>query len=125
MVVRRISDVHRPGHCHHPGGRLGGLLGRLRSLPRQVGRAGLDRLRRLPLVVALARYGQGRRGAGLLVGLAVPVIGSIAGIGLVLYFTGAVMTVVRARWYSHIPYPLVYVAPVLVSIGLGLAARRP
>ena len=63
--------------------------------------------------------------AGLLVGLAVPVIGPITGIGLVLYFTGAVITVVRARWYSHIPYPLVYVAPVLVSIGLGLAARRP
>lgn len=59
---------------------------------------------------------------GLLVGLAVPVIGLLAGIGLVLYFLGAVVTVVRARWYSHIPYPLVYLAPVVGSLALGLAA---
>lgn len=59
---------------------------------------------------------------GLLVGLAVPVIGLLAGIGLVLYFLGAVITVVRARWYSHIPFPLVYLAPVVGSLALGLAA---
>jgi len=33
-----------------------------------------------------------------------------------------VITVVRARWYSHIPYPLVYVAPVVAALVLGLAA---
>lgn len=60
--------------------------------------------------------------AGLLVGLVVPVIGLLAGVGLVLYFAGAVTTVVRARWYSHIPYPLVYVAPVVGSLAVGLAA---
>src|SRR5215204_5177325 len=60
--------------------------------------------------------------AGLLVGLFVPVIGVAAGIGLVLYFTGAVITVVRARWYSHIPYPLLYMAPVVGSLALGFAA---
>lgn len=60
--------------------------------------------------------------AGLLVGLFVPVIGVVAGIGLVLYFTGAVVTVVRARWYSHIPFPLVYAAPVVAALVLGLAA---
>jgi hypothetical protein len=59
---------------------------------------------------------------GLLVGLAVPAIGLAAGIGLVLYFAGAVVTVVRARWYAHIPFPLVYVAPVVGALALGLAA---
>ncbi|MFE0174565.1 DoxX family protein [Streptomyces sp. NPDC059002] len=60
--------------------------------------------------------------AGLLVGLLVPAIGIAAGIGLVLYFAGAVITVIRARWYSHIPFPLVYVAPVVGALALGLAA---
>jgi DoxX-like family len=58
---------------------------------------------------------------GLLVGLLVPLIGVLAGIGLVLYFTGAVITVVRARWYSHIPYPLLYMAPVVGALVLGFA----
>jgi hypothetical protein len=61
--------------------------------------------------------------AGLLVGLLVPVIGVLAGIGLVLYFTGAVITVVRARWYSHIPYPLMYMVPVVGSLVLLRFAR--
>jgi hypothetical protein len=39
--------------------------------------------------------------AGLLVGFVVPVIGVMAMIGLVLYFIGAVATVVRARVYSN------------------------
>jgi hypothetical protein len=59
--------------------------------------------------------------AGLLVGLLVPAIGVLAEIGLVVYFTGAVVTVVRARWYSHIPYPLVYLAPVVASMALRIA----
>ncbi|MGW7043961.1 DoxX family protein [Streptomyces avermitilis] len=60
--------------------------------------------------------------AGLLAGLFVPVVGVLAGIGLVLYFTGAVVTVARARWYAHIPFPLVYAAPVIGSLALGFAA---
>ncbi|MFH8370367.1 DoxX family protein [Streptomyces sp. NPDC018031] len=60
--------------------------------------------------------------AGLLAGLAVPVVGVLAGVGLVLYFTGAVITVARARWYAHIPFPLVYAAPVAGSLVLGFAA---
>ena len=59
--------------------------------------------------------------AGLLVGLRVPPLGVLAGIGLVLYFTGAVLTVVRARWYAHIPYPLLYLAPVVGALVLGFA----
>ncbi|QEU90169.1 DoxX family protein [Streptomyces kanamyceticus] len=60
--------------------------------------------------------------AGLLVGFLVPAIGIAAGIGLVLYFTGAVITVVRSRWYTHIPFPLVYAAPIVGALALGLAA---
>jgi len=55
---------------------------------------------------------------GLLVGLFAPVIGVMAGIGLILYFTGAVITVIHARWYSHIPFPLVYMAPVIGAVAL-------
>jgi hypothetical protein len=58
---------------------------------------------------------------GLLVGLAVPAIGVAAGLGLILYFAGAVITVVRARWYSHIPFPLMYMAPVAAALVLGFA----
>ncbi len=50
--------------------------------------------------------------AGLPAGLFVPAVGLLAGTGLVLYFAGAVVTVVRARRYSRIPFPLLYAAPV-------------
>ncbi len=56
---------------------------------------------------------------GLLAGLWMPVLGTLAGIGLVLYFAGAVVTVVRARTYSHLPFPLMYMAPVVVAMVLG------
>ncbi|MPY59817.1 DoxX family protein [Streptomyces spongiae] len=58
---------------------------------------------------------------GLLVGLFVPVVGVPAGVGLVLYFLGAAVTVARARWYSHIPFPPVYAAPVVGALALGYA----
>jgi hypothetical protein len=32
---------------------------------------------------------------------------------VVLYFTGTVVTVVRARAYSHIAYPPLYLVPVV------------
>ncbi|MEV7022748.1 DoxX family protein [Kitasatospora sp. NPDC093558] len=60
--------------------------------------------------------------AGLLVGLFVPGIGRLAAIGLILYFAGAALTVVRARCYAHVPFPLVYLAPAAASLVLGLAA---
>ncbi|ONM46594.1 DoxX family protein [Nocardia donostiensis] len=59
---------------------------------------------------------------GLVVGLFWPLIGVLATIGLVLYFLGAVITVLRARAYSHIPFPLLYLGPVVVAAGLGLGA---
>jgi hypothetical protein len=60
--------------------------------------------------------------AGRVIGLFVPAIGVMAATGLVLYFAGAVVTVFRARWYSHLPFPLVYAAPVVGSLALALAA---
>ncbi|MFE7932969.1 DoxX family protein [Streptomyces sp. NPDC057456] len=54
--------------------------------------------------------------AGLLAGLFVPVVGVLAAIGLVLYFLGAAVTVLRARWFAHLPFPLVYAAPAVASL---------
>ncbi|MER7462858.1 DoxX family protein [Streptomyces sp. NPDC097981] len=59
---------------------------------------------------------------GLLVGLFVPVIGLMAAIGLILYFTGAVIAVLRARSYAHVPFPLLYMAPVVAALTLGFPA---
>ncbi|WP_214409872.1 DoxX family protein [Sphaerisporangium fuscum] len=59
---------------------------------------------------------------GLLAGLAVPPIGVAAAIGLVLYFAGAVVTVLRARSYKTVVFPLLYLAPVVVTLVLSTAA---
>jgi hypothetical protein len=40
----------------------------------------------------------------------------------VVYFTGAVVTVTRARVYKHIPYPLIYAVPVVASIAMKYTA---
>ncbi|WP_395292376.1 DoxX family protein [Kitasatospora hibisci] len=60
--------------------------------------------------------------AGLLVGLAIPALGIAAAVGLILYFLGAVITNVRARSYKTVPFPLLYLVPVAVTLGLGLAS---
>src|SRR5512146_569721 len=60
--------------------------------------------------------------ACLLVGLFVPIVGVVAWIGLVLYFAGAVITVIHAHWYSHISFPVLYVAPVIGALVLRYAA---
>ncbi|MFC9256393.1 DoxX family protein [Amycolatopsis thailandensis] len=59
---------------------------------------------------------------GLVAGLWVPALGVAAGIGLVLYFAGAVITVLRAHWPSHVAFPLMYLAPVAASLVLGFVA---
>ena len=56
---------------------------------------------------------------GLIAGLFVPAVGFAAGIGLLVYFTGAVATVLRSRSYRHIPFPLLYLAPVVVAMALA------
>ena len=58
---------------------------------------------------------------GLVVGLFVPEIGVLAGACLVLYFIGAIFTVLRARRPSHLAFPVVYLAPVVASLGLALS----
>src|SRR5260370_2994935 len=50
---------------------------------------------------------------GLLVGLFVPVLGVMSGIGLVMYFSGAVLPSFHLPLYSHIAYPLPSVTPRL------------
>jgi hypothetical protein len=49
-------------------------------------------------------------GLGLLVGISVPQLGVAAATGLVVYFIGAVATVLRARWYANLPFPLTWLA---------------
>ncbi|PKV79211.1 DoxX family protein [Nocardia fluminea] len=100
-----------------------------------VGFSAFSLLRRAPFVVEpLVEYGvpqtwwtplgiaKALGSIGLLVGLFVPAIGIIAAIGLILYFTGAVATVLRARSYKTVAFPVLYLAPVAVALGLGLAA---
>jgi hypothetical protein len=55
---------------------------------------------------------------GLLAGLFWPPIGIAAAIGLILYFTGALVTVARARSYTHLAYPALYLAPVVAALVL-------
>jgi hypothetical protein len=74
----------------------------------------------LPTLGALKAVGA----LGLLVGLAVPMIEVAASIGLVLFFLGAIVTVIHARWYSHIPAPALFLLPVTGSLVLQLAASR-
>ncbi|MFE6920041.1 DoxX family protein [Nocardia sp. NPDC057663] len=59
---------------------------------------------------------------GLIVGLWIPAIGVAAAIGLILYFAGAVVTVLRARSYKTVAFPVLYLLPVAVALGLGIAA---
>lgn len=54
--------------------------------------------------------------AGLLAGLAVPAVGVAAALGLVLYFLGALGTVLRARAYRDIGYPLPYLAAAVAAL---------
>jgi hypothetical protein len=68
----------------------------------------------LPTLAALKAAGA----FGLLVGIAAPAIGVAAAAGLVLYFSGAIVTVVRARWYSH-----AYAVPYLLGAAASLALR--
>jgi hypothetical protein len=58
---------------------------------------------------------------GLLVGIAVPVLGIAAAIGLVLYFVGAIIAVTRARWYSHLSYPAPFLRLAAASLVLQVA----
>lgn len=59
--------------------------------------------------------------AGLLVGLwAIPYLGIAAGIGLVLFFIGAVLFHVRARAYANIYFPATYLLLSVASLALAI-----
>ncbi|CAM3288776.1 DoxX family protein [Mycobacterium colombiense] len=63
--------------------------------------------------------------AGLVAGLAVPTVGVLAAICLIVYFSGAVVISISRRWYAHIPVPLTYVAPAVATLVVGMLARWP
>ena len=58
---------------------------------------------------------------GLVVGIGVPAIGAAAAVGVILFFVGAIITHVRARWYSF-SYPTVYLVLAMGSLGSRLAS---
>jgi hypothetical protein len=55
---------------------------------------------------------------GVLLGFWQPTIGVVAAACLVAYFAGAVVTVLRAKVYGHVPIPLVYLAVPAVTAAL-------
>ena len=57
---------------------------------------------------------------GLLAGLWMPSVGMAAAAALVLYFIGALITVLHARAWLHVPFPLLYLAPAAAA-GLLIA----
>jgi hypothetical protein len=59
---------------------------------------------------------------GLLVGIGAPLIGVSASIGLVVYFLGAIITVMRAQLYSDLRYPTPFLLFAMASLLLRLAA---
>jgi DoxX-like family len=81
-----------------------------------MGRAGVPTTW-LPGLAALRAAGA----LGLLVGLAVPLIGAAAAAGVILYFALAIVTHLRAHWYS-IGYPGFYLMLAAGSLVLGLAS---
>jgi DoxX-like family len=58
---------------------------------------------------------------GLLVGLGVPLLGVVAAVGLVLFFVGAIVTHLRAHWYSF-AQPAAFLLLAVGSLGLRLAS---
>ncbi|MFD3701656.1 DoxX family protein [Nocardia sp. NPDC058658] len=60
-------------------------------------------------------------GLGLLVGLAYRPLAVAAAAGLVLYFLAAEFTVLRARRYGDLGYPLPYLLIAAASLGLAAA----
>lgn len=57
---------------------------------------------------------------GLLAGIVVPWVGVAAAAGLVLFFVGAMVTAMRAHWYGHLPFPLVWLALAVAALVLRL-----
>lgn len=58
---------------------------------------------------------------GLVAGFFIPAIGVAAAIGLILYFTGAVATTIRAKSYGTAIFPVLYLVPAAATLALQLA----
>ncbi len=58
---------------------------------------------------------------GLLVGIAVPLMGTAAAVGLILFFVGAIITHLRGRDYSLGP-AIVFLLLALAALALRLAS---
>jgi hypothetical protein len=57
---------------------------------------------------------------GLLAGIAVPIIGVAAAVGLVLFFVCAVFAHLRVSWYSTLPFPVAFLLCAVVALVLRL-----
>lgn len=58
---------------------------------------------------------------GLLVGFALPAVGIAAAAGLVVFFLGAIVFILRAHWYSHLPFPVVWLVLAIAALALRAA----
>jgi hypothetical protein len=56
---------------------------------------------------------------GLLVGIVIPPIGVAAAIGIILFFVGAIITHIRARWFSF-GFPATYLLLAVGALVMGL-----
>ncbi|SEE52126.1 DoxX-like family protein [Streptomyces sp. 2131.1] len=65
--------------------------------------------------------GQIAGAAGLLAGIGAPAIGIAAAVGLILYFAGAVVTVLRARSHKTVAFPVLYLAPVAATLAVSFS----
>ncbi|MGA7155847.1 MAG: DoxX family protein [Acidobacteriaceae bacterium] len=61
--------------------------------------------------------------AGLLVGIWRPDVGIVAAAGLVLFFLGAIISTLRVRWYSHLPFPAIWLLLAIGALMLRLSFR--
>jgi DoxX-like family len=61
-------------------------------------------------------------GVGLLAGIAVPLIGAAAAVGLVLYFVCAIFAHLRVHWFSTVSFPAVFLSLAVAALALRLAS---
>jgi hypothetical protein len=61
---------------------------------------------------------------GVFVGIRVPLIGVVAAVGLILFFVGAIITHLRARYYS-LGVPIGFLLLAIAAFALELYARGP
>lgn len=57
---------------------------------------------------------------GLLAGISIPLIGVAAATGLVLFFLGAIVVVLRTRFYAHLPYPIAWLLLAVAALVVRL-----